>query len=70
MLINYIVIATIIVIFITLGSAFVGMLKGDKKGSDKFFKSLKLRIILSILLFIFLIFAGILGWVEPNGAIF
>lgn len=67
---NYIILVIIIIIFMTLGSAFIGMLKGDKKSSELFFKSLRLRIILSVCLFLFLIFAGIFGLIEPNNPMF
>jgi len=60
------VIAILVVIFFFLGSAVIGLLKGGKTGSDKMFKALRARIILSVFLFIFLLIAGQLGWIEPN----
>ena len=63
---DFIVIAIIFVIFIDLGSALIGMLKGGKEGSDKMFKALRARISLSVFLFIFLMFASYMGWIEPN----
>ena len=49
---DIIVIAIIIVILFSLGSALVGMLRGGEKGSDKMFKSLRVRISLSVFLFV------------------
>ena len=63
------VIAIIIVILFSLGSALVGMLRGGKKGSDKMFKSLRARISLSVFLFVLLMFASFMGWIEPNSVL-
>ncbi|MBT6328104.1 MAG: DUF2909 family protein, partial [Candidatus Thioglobus sp.] len=35
-------------------------------GSDKMFKSLVTRVSLSVLLFLLVLFAGYMGWIEPN----
>ncbi len=63
---DYFVIAIIILIFFFLGAAVIGLLKGGREGSDKMFKALRMRIILSVFLFIFLLFANYIGWIEPN----
>ena len=63
---DYFVIAVIVLIFFFLGAAVIGLLKGGKEGSDKMFKALRMRIILSVFLFIFLLFANYIGWIEPN----
>jgi len=63
---DYFVIAVIILILFFLGAAVIGLLKGGKEGSDKMFKALRMRIILSVFLFIFLLFANYIGWIEPN----
>ena len=63
---DYFVIAVIILILFFLGTAVIGLLKGGKEGSDKMFKALRMRIILSVFLFIFLLFANYIGWIEPN----
>ena len=60
------VIAILVLIFFFLGSAVIGLLKGGKAGSDKMFKALRVRIILSVFLFIFLLVASQVGWIEPN----
>jgi hypothetical protein len=66
---NFFVIVVIVLIFLSLGSALVGMLKGGKEGSDKMFKSLRTRTALSVFLFIALMFAGYMGWIEPNNIV-
>jgi len=63
---SYIVIAIIVIILFSLGSAVIGMVKGGKEGSDKMFKSLRIRIGLSVFLFALLMFSGFMGWIEPN----
>ncbi|HIF88672.1 MAG TPA: twin transmembrane helix small protein [Candidatus Thioglobus sp.] len=63
---GYIVIAIIVVILFSLGSALIGMVKGGKEGSEKMFKSLRIRIGLSVFLFALLMFSGFMGWIEPN----
>ncbi|MBT3440136.1 MAG: DUF2909 domain-containing protein [SAR86 cluster bacterium] len=63
---DYFVIAVIVLIFFFLGAAVIGLLKGGREGSDKMFKALRMRIILSVFLFIFLLFANYIGWIEPN----
>jgi len=63
---NFIVLVLILVIFFSLGSALIGLLRGGKEGSDKMFKALRMRISLSVFLFILLMFASFMGWIEPN----
>ncbi len=66
---DIIIIAILVVILFSLGSALVGMLRGGTKGSDKMFKALRTRISLSVFLFILLMFASFMGWIEPNNAL-
>tara|TARA_B100001996_G_C18231935_1_gene427888 strand:+ start:115 stop:327 length:213 start_codon:yes stop_codon:yes gene_type:complete len=63
---NYIVLVLVLVIFFSLGSALIGLLRGGKEGSDKMFKALRMRISLSVFLFILLMFASLMGWIETN----
>ncbi len=63
---NTIVLVLILVIFFSLGSALIGLLRGGKEGSDKMFKALRMRISLSVFLFILLMFASFMNWIEPN----
>ncbi len=61
------IVIVIIAILVALGFGLIGMLKGGKQGSDKMFKSLVTRVALSVALFIFVMFAGVMGWIKPNG---
>lgn len=61
-----VIIVLIIAILGALLSAFTGMNKGGKEGSDKMFKSLATRVGLSIFLFLLILFSGYMGWIEPN----
>ena len=63
---DFVVIAIIILIFFSLGSALIGMLRGGREGSDKMFKALRVRVSLSVFLFLLLMFASFMGWIEPN----
>ncbi len=61
------IVIVIIAILVALGFGLMGMLRGGKQGSDKMFKSLVTRVALSVILFIFVMFAGAMGWIKPNG---
>lgn len=63
---NFFIVIIIIAILFALGVGLIGMLKGGKQGSDKMFKSLVTRVALSVALFIFVMFSGYMGWIEPN----
>ena len=63
---DYFVIAIIVLIFFFLGAAVIGLLKGGREGSDKMFKALRMSIILSVFLFVCLLFANYIVWIEPN----
>ncbi|BBB23738.1 conserved hypothetical protein [Isorropodon fossajaponicum endosymbiont JTNG4] len=61
-----IIIVIIVAILIALGSGLLGMLRAGSAGSDKMFKSLVIRVVLSLFLFILVMFAAFMGWIEPN----
>ncbi len=61
-----IIILVIIAILVALGFGLIGMVRGGKQGSDKMFKSLVIRVTLSVLLFLLVLFAGYMGWITPN----
>ena len=63
---DYFVIAIIVLILFFIGAAVICLHKGGREGSDKMFKALRMRIILSVFLFVFLLFANYIGWIEPN----
>ncbi|CAC9447607.1 hypothetical protein [uncultured Gammaproteobacteria bacterium] len=60
------IVIVIIAILTALGFGLVGMIKGGKAGSNRMFKSLVTRVTLSVVLFLFVMFAGYMGWIEPN----
>ena len=66
MLIKLLVIAVFLVILYSLGSALYSMVK-RKDQPDKMVKSLTLRIMLSIALFIFLLIGFATGFLKPHG---
>jgi Ca2+/Na+ antiporter len=61
-----VIVLIIIAILVALGFGLIGMVKGGKAGSDKMFKSLVTRVSLSVFLFLLVLFAGYMGWIEPN----
>lgn len=63
------IVIIIIAILVALGFGLIGMLRGGKQGSDKMFKSLVVRVSLSVLLFALLMFAGYMGWIKPNAIV-
>lgn len=58
---NIIVILFVIGILISLGTAFAAMLKGGKQNSEKMFKSLVVRVGLSLVLFALLLIGKLLS---------
>ena len=63
---SFFVIVIIVLIFFSLGSAAIGMIRGGQEGSDKMFNSLRFRTALSVFLFVALMFASYMGWIAPN----
>ncbi len=66
MLLKIIVIALLIIILYCLGSAVVHLAKGDGS-AEKMAKALTWRIVISLVLFLFLILSFSLGWIHPHG---
>ena len=63
---EFFIVIIIIAILTALGFGLIGMIRGGRQGSDKIFKSLVMRVALSVLLFLLVLFAGYMGWIEPN----
>jgi len=61
-----IVLLLLLAIIFSLGSGVYYMMR-DKSGSKNMVKALTWRIGLSVALFIFLLLAYFMGWVEPHG---
>jgi uncharacterized membrane protein YuzA (DUF378 family) len=68
-MIELFIVLIIIAILAALGWGLLGMLKGGKQGSDKMFKSIVTRVVLSLTLFALVMFAAFMGWIEPNNVI-
>lgn len=65
MLVKAMIAFFLIAIIFSLGSGLLYLVK-DKGTTKRTVKSLSLRIGLSIALFLFLLFAGYMGWITPN----
>lgn len=63
---KYLILLLFIFILYSLGSALYYMMK-DGGSSKRMVKALTLRVGVSILLFIFLLFAFWMGWIKPTG---
>ncbi|MDG2394971.1 DUF2909 family protein [Candidatus Thioglobus sp.] len=63
---NVIIIVIIVGILLALGSGLLGLMRGGSDGSDKMFRSLVVRVALSLFLFGILMLSGYMGWIEPN----
>ncbi|MEE9351862.1 MAG: twin transmembrane helix small protein [Thiotrichaceae bacterium] len=63
---KYVIVIFFIFILYSLGSALFYMMK-DGDGSKRMVKALTMRVGLSVVLFLVLIFAFWMGWIEPTG---
>jgi len=65
MIFKIVILGLLAVVLISLGSALVAMVKGDK--SDKMLRSLTWRIGLSVAIFILLLIGQATGLITPHG---
>ncbi len=63
---KYLILLFFIFIVYSLGSALYYMMK-DEGGSKRMVKALTMRIGVSMLLFVFIIFSFWMGWIKPTG---
>jgi H+/Cl- antiporter ClcA len=63
---KYLVIAAFVGIIGSLASALVYLMK-DKGSSNRMANALTMRIGLSVLLFLFVLFSYWMGWIKPTG---
>ncbi len=63
---KFLILLFFIFIVYSLGSALYYMMK-DEGGSKRMVKALTMRIGISMLLFIFLLFSFWMGWIKPSG---
>jgi hypothetical protein len=64
--IRYLILAGLLAIVLSLGSALLHLVCG-KGDSKKMARALTIRVGLSILLFVVLLLAWWLGWIQPHG---
>lgn len=64
---KYLILLFFIFIVYSLGSALYYMMK-DGDGSTRMVKALTMRVGLSIVLFLFVLFSFWMGWLTPTGA--
>ena len=62
-----IILAGLLAILLSLGSALVYLVRG-KGDSKKMARALTIRVGLSVLLFVLLMLAWSLGWIQPHGS--
>jgi hypothetical protein len=60
------ILACLLAIVLSLGSALLHLVR-DKGESKKMVRALTIRVGLSVLLFLLLIAAWLLGWIQPHG---
>ena len=65
-MIRFLILAGLLAIVLSLGSALVQLVRG-KGDSKKMARALTIRVGLSILLFVLLLLAWSLGWIQPHG---
>lgn len=65
---QFIVILAFVGILVSLGSALVYLMR-DKGGTNRTVNALTVRVGLSIALFLFVLFAHYMGWIEATGII-
>ncbi len=65
-MIRFLILAGLLAIVLSLGSALVHLVRG-KGDSKKMARTLTIRVGLSILLFVLLLLAWSLGWIQPHG---
>lgn len=63
---KYLILLFFVFIVYSLGSALYYMMK-DQGGSKRMVKALTMRIGVSMLLFVFIIFSFWMGWIKPTG---
>ena len=62
------ILAGLLAIVLSLGSALVQLVRNKDESSQKMARALTIRIGLSILLFVLLLVAWQLGWIQPHGS--
>ena len=66
LIVKIIIVVLLGLILLSLGASMVSMIKGDKN-STRTVKLLTVRIVLSIVTFIFIFISFYMGWIQPHG---
>ncbi len=66
---KYLIILILLFIVFSLGSAMFYMIKGKGQSSNTV-RFLTVRVALSVVLFLFILLAAKMGWIEPNQPVF
>jgi Protein of unknown function (DUF2909) len=64
---RFLILACLLAIVLSLGSALVHLVRNKGESSAKMARALTIRVGLSILLFVLLLVAWALGWIQPHG---
>jgi hypothetical protein len=65
---RFLILAGLLAIVLSLGSALVHLVRNKGESSRKMARALTIRVGLSILLFVLLLVAWRLGWIQPHGS--
>ncbi len=66
---KYLIVVILLFIVFSLGSAMFYLVKGQGQSKNTV-RFLTVRVVLSVVLFLFIIFAAKMGWIEPNQPVF
>lgn len=66
---KYLIVVILMFIVFSLGSAMFYLVKGQGK-SQNTVRFLTVRVALSVVLFLFILLAAKMGWIEPNQPVF
>jgi chromate transport protein ChrA len=66
--VKIIIVVLLGLIVLSLGASMVTMIK-DRENSNRTVKLLTVRIVLSILTFIFIFVSFFMGWIQPHGVL-
>jgi hypothetical protein len=67
-IIKIIILVLLALIILSLGAGMVTLIK-DRNQTNRTVKFLTLRIVLSILVFIFIAISFFMGWIQPHGIV-
>ena len=68
LIVKIIIVVLLALILLSLGASLFSMVR-DRENSNRTVKMLTLRIVLSVLTFIFIFLSFYMGWIQPHGVI-